>query len=84
MAPELTAQRKLKCDTRWKQINGALIQARAAAARTGEDVKQVGEEKIVEHDPVHAQLYQGEIAYQKRQLERANKHTNGHSDCQGR
>ena len=70
MASELTAQRKLKCDIRWKQVNGALIQTRAAAARTGEDAKLVGEEKIVEHDPVRGALHQWELEYQKREQER--------------
>jgi hypothetical protein len=49
----------------------------------GDNAKLVGESKVVEHDPVWGQLYQWEIAYQKRQLERANKHTNGQSNGQG-
>jgi len=71
-----TAERKLCCDMRWKQLRGARLKA---IARPRDNAKPTSEEKVqfVANDPVHAQLYQWEIAYQKRQLERANKHTNG-------
>jgi hypothetical protein len=71
-----TAERKLICDQRWKRYNGMRLKG-LTKVQTRDNAKQVGESKTVANDPVHAQLYQWEIAYQKRQLERANKHTNG-------
>jgi hypothetical protein len=73
-----TADRKLICDQRWKRYNGMGL--KGLQPQAGDSAKPVGERKIVEHDPVHGLLYQWEIAYQKRQRERAN-HANepGHA-----
>jgi hypothetical protein len=71
MVPELTAQRRLKIDARWKQINGALRYKASKQQQLGDDAKVI-EGKIVEHDPVHGQLYQWEIEYQRRLLGRTN------------
>jgi len=46
-------------------------------SQAGDSAKLMGGSKIVEHDPVHAMLYSWEIAYQKRQAERAAKRNNG-------
>ena len=80
MSPELTAQRKLKCDLRWKQINGALISTRAAVARAGEDAKIVGEEKVVKHDPIFGKLYEWELDVQRR---RGKEFTQSGSNANG-
>jgi hypothetical protein len=48
-----------------------------AVAKPGDSAKLVGGSKIVEHDPVHAMLYSWEIAYQKREAERAANRNNG-------
>jgi hypothetical protein len=74
MVPELTAQRRLKIDARWKQINGALRYKASKQQQLGDNAKVI-EGKIVEHDPVHGQLYQWELEYQKRQLAKANGHS---------
>jgi hypothetical protein len=74
---------KTRIDARWKQLNGARLKA---VARPADNAKPTSDEKvqIVANDPVHALLYQWEIEYQKRQLERADKHTNGPSNGQSR
>jgi hypothetical protein len=66
-----TAERKLCCDMRWKQLRGARLKA---VAQPADNAKPISEEKvqIVERDPVHGQLYQWEIEYQKRRLARGN------------
>ena len=69
-----TAERKLRCDMRWKQLSGARLKA---VAQHGNNAKLVGEEKIVEYDPVRGQLYQWEIEYRKRQRARAHGHSDG-------
>ena len=66
-----TAERKLRCDMRWKQLSGARLKA---VAQHGDNARLVGEEKIVEYDPVRGQLYQWEIEYRKRQRARGNGH----------
>ena len=71
-----TADRKLICDQRWKRYNGMGLKGLKPAEVVGDSAKLVGESKIVEHDPVHGQLYQWEIEYQKRRLARANDHAN--------
>ena len=73
MVRENTAQRNLKCEMRWKQLNGMALKA---IAQPGDSAKLIGEDKpkIVEHDPVHDQLYQWELAYQKRRLSKADGH----------
>jgi hypothetical protein len=75
-----TAERKLRCDMRWKQLRGARLKA---VAQPADNAKRIDEKKvqIVERDPVHAQLYQWEIEYQKRRMARANDHDggNGHA-----
>jgi hypothetical protein len=80
-----TADRKLICDQRWKRYNG--MRLKGLKPETGDNAKLVGKDKpkIVERDPAWAQLYQWEIAYQKRQAERANSangRANGHSNGQ--
>jgi hypothetical protein len=69
MAAENTARRKLKCDMRWKQLRGAGLKV---VAQPADNAEPIGEEKvqIVEHDPIHGQLYQWELEYQKRRLGR--------------
>jgi hypothetical protein len=71
-----TADRKLICDQRWKRYNGMGL--KGLQPQAGDSAKLVGESKVVEVDPVRGQLYQWEIAYQKRQRERerANDHAN--------
>jgi hypothetical protein len=72
---ENIAKRKLRCDMRWNQLRGARLKA---VAQPGDNAKLVGEDKpkIVEHDPVHGQLYEWELEYQRRRLARANAHAN--------
>jgi hypothetical protein len=79
-----TAERKLICDQRWKRYNGMGL--KGLKPQTGDNAKLVGKDKpkTVGHDPVHAQLYQWELEYQKRRAARANGHSNGHSNGQGR
>jgi hypothetical protein len=72
MVRENTAQRKLKIDARWRQLNGMGLKA-GFAVRPGDDAKVVGGE-VIEHDPVHGQLYNWELEYQKRRLGRGNGH----------
>jgi hypothetical protein len=71
MAPELAAQRALKCAQRWKQLRGAGLKA---LAQPTDNAKPIGQEKVqvVEHHPIHGQLYQWELAYQERRLGRTN------------
>ena len=60
-----TADRKLICDQRWKRYNGMAL--KGLKPETGDNAKLVGKDKkIVERDPVHAQLYEWEIAYTHR------------------
>ena len=68
MAPELTAQRKLKCEMRWRQINGVLTTAKREANKAGDDARLVGEERlpVVEHDPIFGKLYEWELDVQRR------------------
>jgi hypothetical protein len=72
-----TADRKLICDQRWKRYNGMAL--KGLKPETGDNAKLVGKDKpkIVGHDPVHTQLYQWELEYQKRKLARANGHDGG-------
>jgi hypothetical protein len=65
-----TADRKLRCDQRWKSFNGMRLKGLKS---TGDSAKLVGGSKV-EHDPVRAVLYQWEIEYQKRQRARASDH----------
>ena len=65
---------KIRLDMRWKQLSGARLKA---VAQHGNNAKLVGEEKIVEYDPVRGQLYQWEIEYRKRQRARAHGHSDG-------
>ena len=67
MVSENTRQRQLKCEQRWRQLRGARLKA---VARPCENERV----QITEHDPVHAQLYQWEIEYRKRQRARGNGH----------
>src|SRR6516165_1424427 len=55
-----TAERKLCCDMRWKQLRSTGLKAVAPRPDNSKP-------KIVERDPVHALLYQWEIEFQKRQ-----------------
>jgi hypothetical protein len=72
MVRENTAQRKLKCGIRWKQLNGMRLKA-ASSARSGDTAK------VVEHDLVHGQLYNWELEYEKRRQAHADGHAdNGH------
>ena len=72
-APEGASMAKVnaRINSRWKQINGARLKAVARPA------DKANKPKIVEHDPVRAQLYQWELEYQKRQRARANGHSDG-------
>jgi hypothetical protein len=76
MVRENTAQRKLKCECRWKQLNGMGLKA-TAAAQPGDNANFVGEEKIVEHDPVRGALHQWELEYQKREQKREKERIAG-------
>jgi hypothetical protein len=60
-----TAERKLRCDMRWKQLRGARLKA---VARPCDNAKATSEEKVqfVANDPVHALLYQWELEYERR------------------
>jgi len=71
-----TAERKLCCNMRWKQLSGARLKA---VARPADNAKPISEQKghIVENDPVHRELYQWEIEYHKRRAARANGHATG-------
>jgi hypothetical protein len=60
-----------RINARWKQLSGARLKAVAQPA------DKANKPKIVEHDPVRAQLYQWELEYQKRQRARANEHSDG-------
>jgi hypothetical protein len=71
MVRENTAQRKVRIDTRWKQLNGMRLKT---VTQPGDNARVVGGEKVVYHDPVHGQLYQWELEYQKRRLGRSNGH----------
>ena len=71
-----TAERKLCCDMRWKQLRGAGLKAVASRPDNSKP-------KIVERDPVHALLYQWELEYEKRRAARANEHSNRHGNGQG-
>ena len=59
MVSENTRQRQLKCEQRWRQLRGARLKA---VARPCENERV----QITEHDPVHAQLYQWELEYERR------------------
>jgi hypothetical protein len=71
---ENIAQRKLRIDARWKQLNGMGLKT-GFAVQPGDNAKIVGEQ-VIEHDPVHGQLYQWELEYQRRRLGRGNGHGN--------
>jgi len=71
-----TAERKLLCEMRWKQLSGARLKA---VTRAADNAKPISEQKghIVEDDPVHGELYRWEIEYHKRRAARANGHATG-------
>jgi hypothetical protein len=61
-----TAERKLRCDMRWKQLRGARLKAIARPC----DSERA---QITKHDPVHAQLYQWELEYERRLQEQQRR-----------
>src|SRR3974377_2332596 len=64
---ENMAERKLRCDMRWKQLSGATLKT---VVQPSDATKAVGDDKtkIVEHNPIHGQLYEWELEYQRRRL----------------
>jgi hypothetical protein len=80
-APEGASIAKVnaRINSRWKQIN-ASNQRLLHKSNAGDGAKLVGDDKIIDHDPVHGMLYRWEIEYQKNEQARANARLNGHSD----